>query len=286
MREALARTGMAALAVATAGCVSTTAGDPDWARLQGASRDEGLLYARSKLSRAGAEKKLGIVALAVGAAVSFVAAVVADAARSEGDDEFASGAAGVAVGAGAVALLGLGATVHGAAVGSEWRGVSDHLELLDRREFLREELSEARDRGNGEATSRLRRQLEAVERRLRQSSPTQGAGPRRPGRADPTGTPERSPDKTGSGRRPKGGGGLGVPGAGRLYLASGSPEPEGALLCEIVPVRGPDDPVVARLAARLPVLRWPVPERPGPDGGTRWDVGPEAVAAALGAGRE
>ncbi len=53
-----------------------------------------------------------------------------------------------------------------------------------------------------------------------------------------------------------------------LYLPAGSPVPSGAEGLAVVRVEGPADPVVARLAARAPVLRWPVRGAPEGSGAT------------------
>ena len=44
----------------------------------------------------------------------------------------------------------------------------------------------------------------------------------------------------------------------RLFLPQGAPLPPGADAFEVIRVSGPADPVAAALAARVPVLRWPV----------------------------
>ncbi|MCI0342396.1 MAG: hypothetical protein L0216_14850 [Planctomycetales bacterium] len=73
-----------------------------------------------------------------------------------------------------------------------------------------------------------------------------------------------------------------LPAVTRLFLPAGEALPAGGDRCSIVRVSGPGDPVVARLAARVPALRWPVLEAPAPDSGdTTLVVGAEAVAGAL-----
>ncbi|MCI0342393.1 MAG: hypothetical protein L0216_14835 [Planctomycetales bacterium] len=64
-----------------------------------------------------------------------------------------------------------------------------------------------------------------------------------------------------------------------VYVPAGNPLPEGAEEATVIRLGGPADPVVARLAARVPVLRWPVLERSAPDGETDLLVGDDALRA-------
>ena len=72
-----------------------------------------------------------------------------------------------------------------------------------------------------------------------------------------------------------------LPVRGRLFVPQGAPLPSGAEAFEVIRVNGPTDPVAAALAARVPVLRWPVlvldgsPGQPG-----RVLAGTHAIAGA------
>ncbi len=66
---------------------------------------------------------------------------------------------------------------------------------------------------------------------------------------------------------------------GLLYLPTGEPFPAGGERHAVIRVSGPGDPVVARLVARTPILRWPVLAVPRADGGEDLAVGEEARAA-------
>ena len=71
----------------------------------------------------------------------------------------------------------------------------------------------------------------------------------------------------------------------RLYLPTGHALPPGGGHVEVIRVSGPADPIAARLAGRVTVLRWPILEIPvGEDGESTLSVGGAAVESLLSAG--
>ncbi|MCI0341032.1 MAG: hypothetical protein L0216_07735 [Planctomycetales bacterium] len=301
-----------AIAAATAallasGCTIPLPGeDPEWARLQAAPPEERLLYAHGQARAAKWGKVAGIPASVTSTAVAVVAAFVAIYAENRADKAESQGRPGsqetadnyreTSRQAGVISVVGAAGMLvswpflaRSMQVRNAWEDQLSRFWLPGRIQDCRasierceEEISDAEACGLDRVAEKLRRRAAAQEsglHRLEQRLRTLGgsAYDDPPEVPDARPAPEAAPDAGGDGPR-------GI----RLYVPCGPagtvpPAVPGGL--SIVRVSGPADPVVARLAGRVPVLNWPVLERPTAEGGVELAVGPEEVERALAAAR-